>query len=216
MENLSIERAAHISPPAVSLTGSGDYIVIGSASPLEEIQKKNFESIFNTGKLFAPMVFNFKGEHDYYQWFDMGMLGMVFAQSPYINTLYKTTLVQQAHDVDSIISKREFTYLFSKYAKALDDSKYQPTTTQRKSFITVLQRVSELGIPNFIFHIKVSEDNELLLIKESSKGMQYISVGGEKDDISYILITEQPGKYYSLHLENGDASFDNLIDEFIR
>ena len=192
-----------------SISGSGEYLILGVPSQLEDIQKKGFDALFRMSEVFASNIYVFSGKYDSYKWVDL----LNFSNA-YFDVLYKTILTQQSKKSDKLLNRRAFNNLFAKYSETLNKSGYQPSLYQRKTFVEVLKKVASFSCSTMSLQTTLSEDNELLLLRETTLGTHYISVGSDEGDVSYIWVSFEPGKYDSLHYENG-ISIDKIVEAFV-
>lgn len=67
----------------------------------------------------------------------------------------------------------------------------------------------------FNIGIKLTADQELSLFRKTSDGTHYILIGNTNNDISYVFISNTPGSYSSLHVEDGH-DIDKIIELFLK
>jgi len=104
----------------------------------------------------------------------------------------------------SFLNRANYVKLFGKYEEALKLSAYVPNTEQKMTFINILKELSKYSsIFDFSdYAIKVSADEELLVMNEKSNGIHYIIVGKENQELFYGFSGKLPGEYNSQHYKS--------------
>ena len=112
------------------------------------------------------------------------------------------------------ISIYKYGKMYRKFQSLLSTHPGSVPEKQRSALIIILQKLSKTtNVSIKELHIQINADNELVILKKGESGKHYIVVGDDKNDISYLFISNKPGTYTSLHTSN-KAHLNHIIDSF--
>jgi hypothetical protein len=112
------------------------------------------------------------------------------------------------------ISAFKYKRLYRRLNDLLSAHDNKHSLAQRAAVVSVLKKITQnvnISIKDIV--IQINADNELVILKKGESGSHYIVIGDDKNDISYLFISNTPGVYYSIHTNEKD-SLDKIIDSF--
>lgn len=203
--------------PAVTRTpigGSGNYMTEGFTAAYLDVARKGEQYAAQSFKPFADNIYRFKlpGSNYFLEFYSLNSANKI-VNEPYYSTLLK--LIFQPFSFENY-SRTKYTKLFTKYQFALNYTNYKPTPFQRKTFIEILRSISRNLIVDIeALNIKVSGDDELLIIKQNERGLHYLIVCENVGEVFYGFSGNSPGDYFTRKLERDFTSIDELVNFFL-
>jgi hypothetical protein len=101
--------------------------------------------------------------------------------------------------------------LFKIYQEWCKDTKRNGSVLVGKSIRELLLHLED-KIKLSDVKITTSADGELCVLRKDEEGEHYIVADGS---MSYVLVSKTPGKYKTLHTENG-ASISEIVENFLK
>lgn len=106
--------------------------------------------------------------------------------------------------------------LNNKFDLALKKSGYKPSPLQKKVFEIILKQISEVKGCNIDeLQIKMSADDELLIIREGKRGLHYIIVGRDDKELFYGFSGKGIGNYLVIQFDGKSIFVNDIVCKFL-
>jgi hypothetical protein len=113
-------------------------------------------------------------------------------------------------------SNRALDHFYNQLTFALNKSGYSASSYQMNNFLKALNEiVSIIGYDVRELQIKVSGDEELLIIRSGKRGLHYIIVGSEENEIFYGFSGKKTGDYSITEFDGINVFISDIVALFL-
>jgi len=136
---------------------------------------------------------------------------------PYFTSIIKLLEQDSAFRSDAKNSLQNFTELYTQYNNIIKNQSQSLTAVQKKQFVEILRQLSKTPyLLDLNPIVKISVDDELIVVRGSAKGNHYIVVGSEDNEITFGFVGRRKGEYRTLHFSPPDNTISSIIIAFIQ